>query len=357
MTDFLVRRDDLRVWQAADSGTLEAPQQGQVQLRVERFGLTANNVTYGAFGDELGYWQFFPAPDGWGRIPVWGFGEIAASGVDGLVAGDRFYGYFPMSSAVTMRAQAVPTGFVECSEARAALPPFYNQYTRATPEFGFARGHDDANAVMRPLFGTGWLIADQLEQADWYGAETIVLASASSKTAFATAFQLAGRDEHPALIGLTSPANRAFSEGLGCYDRVLTYDEVSALPVDDGIVFVDMAGTPDLRRAVHEHAGDALRASIMVGATHWETASLAAEGLPGPTPEFFFAPTRVEQRSAELGQGELQQRLGAAWAAFADRVPELLEIESHSGADALGRVYDTFVDGSADPRKGYVFSL
>lgn len=357
MTDFLVRRDDLRVWQAVDAGTMEAPEKGELQLRVERFGLTANNVTYGAFGDQLGYWQFFAAPEGWGRIPVWGFGDVTASAVEGIVADDRFYGYFPMSSAVTMRAQADATGFLECSEARADLPPFYNQYTRATPEFGFAPAHDDANAVMRPLFGTGWLIADQLEEAGWYGAETILLSSASSKTAFATAFELAGRDERPAVIGLTSAANRAFTEGLGCYDRVLTYDEVSAPPLDGGIVFVDIAGSVELRRAVHEHAGDALRASVMVGATHWETASLEAEGLPGPTPAFFFAPTRVEQRAVELGAGELQQRLGAAWAAFADRVPELLKIESHSGVEALGRTYETLIEGNVDPRKGYVFSL
>ena len=357
MTDFLVRRDDLRIWQVRDDAGTEAPEKGEVLLHVERFGLTANNVTYGAFGDQLGYWQFFAAPEGWGRIPVWGFGEVVASGVEGLVAGDRFYGYFPMSSAVTLRAQADPAGFVECSQARAALPPFYNRYMRATPEFGFLPAHDDANAIMRPLFGTGWLIADQLEQAGWYGAETVLLASASSKTAFATAFELARRDERPAVIGLTSATNRAFTEGLGCYDRVLTYDEVSALPVDSGIVFVDMAGTLNLRRAVHEHAADALRASIMVGATHWETASLAAEGLPGPTPEFFFAPARIDQRAVELGPTELQQRLGAAWAAFADRVPELLEIESQSGAEALGRAYASFVDGKADPRKGYVFSL
>lgn len=357
VTDFLVRRDDLRIWQVTAGGRMEMPEKGEVQLRVERFGLTANNVTYGAFGDQLGYWQFFAAPEGWGRIPVWGFGDVVASAVEGIAAGDRFYGYFPMSSVVTLRAEADPAGFVECSEARAALPPFYNRYMRATPEFGFLPAHDDANAVMRPLFGTGWLIADQLEQAGWYGAETVVLASASSKTAFATAFELAGRDQRPRVVGLTSAANRAFTEGLGCYDRMLTYDDVSALPVDGGIVFVDMAGTPQLRQAVHEHAGDALRASIMVGATHWETASLVAEGLPGPTPELFFAPARVEQRTAELGQSEIQRRLGAAWAAFADRVPELLELESHRGAEALGRTYDTFVDGSANPRKGYVFSL
>jgi hypothetical protein len=357
MTDFLVRRDDLRVWQVSDGRGMGAPEDSEVQLRVERFGLTANNITYGAFGDQLGYWQFFAAPAGWGRIPVWGFGDVLASGVEGIGAGDRFFGYYQMSSTVVMRAQADPAGFVECSDARAALPAFYNRYMRATPEFGFLPAHDDANAIMRPLFGTGWLIADQLEQAGWCDAATVVLASASSKTAFATAFELDARDERPTVIGLTSAANRAFTEGLGCYDRVLTYDEVSALPVDGGVVFVDMAGTVDLRRALHEHAGNALRASIMVGATHWEAASLAAEGLPGPSPEFFFAPARVEQRAAELGPNELGQRLGAAWAAFADRVPELLEIESHNGPEALARVYDRFVDGSADPRKGYVFSL
>jgi len=357
VTDFLVRRDDLRVWQATDSAGMEPPQQGEVQLRVERFGLTANNLTYGAFGDQLGYWQFFEAPDGWGRIPVWGFGAVVASGVQGIVAGDRFYGYFPMSSAVSLRAQADGAGFVECSAVRADLPPFYNRYLRATPERGFPPAQDDANAVMRPLFMTGWLIADQLEQAAWYGADTVVLASASSKTAFSTAVELAERDEHPVVIGLTSAANRAFTEGLGCYDRVLTYDQVPRLPVDGGIVLVDMAGSPELRRVVHEHAADALRASIMVGATHRDTASFTADRLPGPTPEFFFAPARAGQRAAELGPSRFQQLLGAAWAAFAERVPELLEIESRSGVEALGRAYDAFVDGSASPGKGYVFSL
>ncbi len=357
MTDFLVRRDDLRVWEASEGGASEAPGDGEVRLRVERFGLTSNNVTYGALGDQLGYWQFFAAPDGWGRIPVWGFGDVVASAVEGIVSGDRFYGYFPMSTEVTMRAQPDPAGFNESSQARAALSPTYNRYMRATPEFGFLPEHDDVNAIMRPLFSTGWLIADQLEQAGWYGAEGIVLASASSKTAFATAFELGERDDRPAVIGLTSATNRAFTEGLGCYDRVLTYDEVSELPLEGGIVLVDMAGAPQLRSAVHEHAGDALRASIMVGATHWETASMGAEGLPGPTPELFFAPARIEQRAVELGPAELQQRLGAAWTAFADRVPQLLEIESDRGTEALGRAYTALLDGGADPRKGFVFSL
>jgi len=34
---------------------------GQVRLAVEAFSLTANNITYAAFGEAMKYWQFFPA--------------------------------------------------------------------------------------------------------------------------------------------------------------------------------------------------------------------------------------------------------------------------------------------------------
>jgi hypothetical protein len=357
VTDFLVQRDDLRVRRTDDGDDPEGPAAGEVALRVERFGLTANNLTYGAFGDGLGYWQFFPAPPGWGRIPAWGFGAVEASGVEGIAVGDRFYGYFPMSSAVTMGAQVGGPGFVECSPGRAELPPVYNRYLRAVPGLGFLPWQDDANAIVRPLFQTGWLIADQLEQAGWYGAGTVLLASASSKTAFSTAFELAARPEHPPVVGLTSPAHRTFTERLGCYDRVLTYDELSTLPTAGGVAFVDMAGSAVLRRAVHVHAADHLRASIMVGATHWEGASFAADRLPGPAPEVFFAPTRAEQRAAELGPGPFQRRVAAAWAAFAERVPDLLQVEFRSGPDAVGQAYEALLDGTADPVTGVVLSM
>jgi hypothetical protein len=357
VTDFLVRRDDLRVWRTVDGDGPEAPAAGEVALRVERFGLTANNLTYGAFGDELGYWRFFAAPPGWGRIPAWGFGAVEASEVEGIAVGDRFYGYVPMSSRVRMQARVDGTGFVERSPARAGLAPFYNRYLRAVPALGFLPGQDDANAIVRPLFQTGWLIADQLDQAGWYGAGTVLLASASSKTAFCTAFEIAARPEHPPVVGLTSARHRAFTEGLGCYDRVLTYDELPALPTGAGVAFVDMAGSAQVRRAVHVHAAGDLRASILVGATHWDGATSAADPLPGPTPEVFFAPARGEQRAAELGPAPFQRRIGAAWAAFAQRVPDLLRIEFRSGVDAVGQAYDALLDGSADPARGVVLSF
>src|SRR5215216_7339044 len=75
--DFLVRRDDLRqtsLAAAPDACEIDL-RPGEILLAIDRFGFSANNVTYAALGEAMHYWDFFPAPDGWGRIPVWGFAE------------------------------------------------------------------------------------------------------------------------------------------------------------------------------------------------------------------------------------------------------------------------------------------
>jgi hypothetical protein len=68
---------------------------GEVRLSIDRFALTSNNITYAAFGDAMNYWQFFPttgadAADGWGIIPVWGFGTVTESLHDEVRVGERF---------------------------------------------------------------------------------------------------------------------------------------------------------------------------------------------------------------------------------------------------------------------------
>ena len=50
-----------------------------MQLAIDRFALTANNVSYAVAGDTLGYWRFFPADPGWGLVPVWGFAGYSDS--------------------------------------------------------------------------------------------------------------------------------------------------------------------------------------------------------------------------------------------------------------------------------------
>src|SRR5258705_1018960 len=162
MADFLVRRDDLRTTRV-DEDVDEAPMSdGEARLRVERFGFTANNVTYGAFGEQMGYWRFFPAEDGWGRVPVWGFGEVTESQAPGIEAGQRCYGYFPMSSTVTMRPRAGGGGVEDTTEHRAELPATSNRYFEATPQAGFAPVHRARTAGLRPTSINSLPISQQL---------------------------------------------------------------------------------------------------------------------------------------------------------------------------------------------------
>jgi uncharacterized protein DUF2855 len=79
--DFVVGRTDLRQnafvpGHDVDDAEL-AP--GQALLRVDSFAFTSNNVSYGVLSDSMSYWRFFPAADGWGRLPVWGFADVIRS--------------------------------------------------------------------------------------------------------------------------------------------------------------------------------------------------------------------------------------------------------------------------------------
>ncbi len=44
--DFLVNRGNLKETRIVDAGTPEELRPGQVRLKIERFALTANNITY-----------------------------------------------------------------------------------------------------------------------------------------------------------------------------------------------------------------------------------------------------------------------------------------------------------------------
>ena len=73
-----VDRDDLTATSLLETEVPE-PADGEALLRVDRVGLTANNVTYAVFGDSMRYWDFFPSQPGWGRVPLWGFADLVAS--------------------------------------------------------------------------------------------------------------------------------------------------------------------------------------------------------------------------------------------------------------------------------------
>lgn len=362
------RRDLARTRLATDPDAAAPLAEGQARLAVEHFALTANNITYAAFGEAMKYWQFFPAADAdraeWGCLPVWGYATVIESRVAALATGRRVFGYFPAGSHLVVTPGRVSAGgFTDTAAHRQELAAVYNQYGFTDADPLWQPAHEGLTAVLRPLFMTAFLLDDFLADNDFFGARQLLLSSASSKTAFATAFCLAARrggsPDAPRTIGLTSPGNVAFTEGLGCYDEVRAYAALEALDPAVPSLYVDFAGDAALRRRVHEHFGAQLVYSSSIGGTHWEALGSGA-GLPGPRPVLFFAPAQVKKRSAAppegWGPGGLQQRLGAAWNGFVARVQQpgaaWLEIVERRGPAALTDTYLELLQGRADPRQG-----
>jgi hypothetical protein len=354
VTDFLVKRNDLRECRVVEAPAPEL-EPGQALLRVDRFGLTANNVTYAVMGEAMSYWSFFPAEQGWGRVPMWGFAEVERSKAEGLEAGTRVYGYLPPSSYLAVTpVDAGESGFVDGSPHRAELPSAYHRYLATGSDSFYRADTEEVQMLLRPLFFTSFLIDDQLADEGLAGRGPIVLASASSKTAIAAAFMLAQRDGVE-LVGLTSPRGAEFVAGLGIYDRTVTYDAIDSLERGPA-TFVDFAGEGAVRQAVHSHYGEELLHSMAVGVTHWEGLGSGGE-LAGPEPTFFFAPTRVNKRAADWGRAELEQRVADAWHPFCEWTDGWLETVPGRGFDALQRAWLDVLEARVAPRTAHVISL
>ncbi|HEU4409277.1 MAG TPA: DUF2855 family protein [Polyangiaceae bacterium] len=362
--DFLVRRDDLRACRFAPAPPLDdvALDEGQALLRVDHFGLTSNNVTYALAGDRMGYWRLFPAPEGWGRVPAWGYGEVLRSRHEGVRPGERYYGLYPTSTSLVVRPGRVGGGgFSDESPHRQPLSALYNRYVCTATDPTYDPAREAEQALLRPLFTTSFLLDDYLAAHDFFGARTVVIASASSKTACGLAWLLAARRPGPAVLGLTSAAHAPFVARVGGYARAFAYDQIAALPTDAPAVYVDLSGDAALRASVHRHYGDALTHSCSVGATHWQQLRPGDGGAPGPKAAPFFAPSWAEKRAAELGPPAFGARANEAWRALLDRVvssPEAwLRVVRGRGPDALERAYLDLVLGRAKPDEGHLLSL
>jgi hypothetical protein len=317
---------------------------GEARFAVEQFALTANNVTYAVHGEDFAYWRFFPAPEGHGIVPVWGFGRVIESRADGIDVGSRWFGYWPMGAQAVLRPVAISAhGFTDGAAHRAALPPIYNRYAPASSAWGI----DAVQCLFRPLYATSFLIDALMATRP---VDTLLLSSASSKTALGVAQLARGRNQ---VVGLTSAANRDFCLATGYYDQVFSYDEIGGVP-GQTIAFIDFAGNGDVRLDVHSLLDGRLAESHVVGDTHWQQPNAAT--LPGPVPQLFFAPTVGQNRIAEWGSAGYEARLNAAWTGFAATLG-WLRVEHVHGADVVAAAWKGLVEGRIDPAVGIVASL
>jgi hypothetical protein len=357
-TDFIVARDDLQQCQLVETqlpDTAALPDEALL-VKVDRFALTANNITYAVLGDQLKYWQLFPAPDNFGNIPVWGFGDVIASRHPGITVGERLFGYFPIATHLVIEATDVTKrGLRDAAAHRQNVAPVYNAYARVSGDPAFAGRQGDYQALLRPLFMLSFLVDDYLNEHEFYGARSVMLSSASSKTALGLAHLVHLRKDIR-VIGLTSAGNTKFVQSLGCYDEVVTYDRVTSLPSDSPVAFVDMAGNSDLRARLHRHFGDQMKYSGRIGLTH-RSSSPSEPELPGAKPAWFFAPDQIRKRAKEWGPGGIDIRFGAAWSGFAPMLDRCLEVIEGRGGAAVKQIYLDTLNGRVPPNQGHILSL
>ncbi|MFK7752187.1 MAG: DUF2855 family protein [Sedimentitalea sp.] len=355
--DLIVNRADLSDAVIAPSQFPDTPPEGQCLLRIDRFALTANNITYAVAPEHIGYWNFFPHDrDGFGRVPVWGYGDVIASGHADIAPGTRVYGYFPMSTHLMVSpGKITPFGFTDIAEHRAPMATIYNQYSFTKTDPGYAPDLEGLISLFRPLFTTSFLLDDLHRDNNMFGATQVILSSASSKTSMSLA-HLLSQGGTVQVVGLTSASNRAFVEGLGCYSQVLSYDDIDKLDRVPS-AFVDMAGSAKVLRALHSHLDGVLANSCRVGLTHWDALADTEIEVPGPKPKFFFAPSYAQQRISDWGVVDFQTKLGKAWAGFIENAQGWITVQEAHGATALLEQYHAALSGRADPAQGHVLSL
>jgi hypothetical protein len=346
---------------------------GQIRLRVDRFAVTANNVSYAGAGDLLGYWDFFPSsdPSTWGRVPAVGYAEIVESRNADLPVGGRYHGWFPMAETVVFTATATRDGFRDDGDHRQMHAPIYRSYTRTDvdPFHDDAADGEDRHAVLRVLLLTGFL-ADEFfadsggatadGAAPFFGAEQVIVLSASSKTAIGFS-QRAAKREGLRVVGLTSSANADFVRSLGFYDTVVTYDEIddpdTGIALVDSVV-IDMAGNPNVLAAVHHRLGERVEYSMMIGKSHHDAVPTAAAGaLPGAAPTFFFAPTELDRLVTGWGAAEYRRRTTEATREFIEGSRSWMTIDERRGADGPASAWASVYGGQVGPDVGVVASF
>jgi hypothetical protein len=325
---------------------------GDVRLTLERFALTSNNISYALGGDFLDYWGFFPAEAGWGRLPAMGYGIVIESANPDVAVGGRYFGFFPIGNEHIVQAQLSRNGFIDAGAHREKHAMAYRAFDKVPDIEG---ENDNAMLIFRGLFMTSFLAEDFLCEQNFFDATQVLITSASSKTSIALAHCLRANSTMR-VVGLTSDANIDFVTSIGEYHDVAAYSDISAMDTEVPTVLMDMAGNPEIVAGIHTHFGESLKYSCSIGATHWDQTSHHVD-IPGPKPQFFFAPSQLSKRGKEWGREELNNRLETALNTFIEGSKQWLRIEHARGADVVSDTYSQLVAGKMSPEIGNILSF
>ncbi|GLB42293.1 putative protein of unknown function (DUF2855) [Lyophyllum shimeji] len=369
-----------------------------VLIKVERFGFSANNVTYQALGEHthFRYFDFNAAPEAGpvsprthALFPVWGFGTVVKSTHPKIKEGERVYGYFAPTRYLLLPVSPADINKHAFYVPRPHLPPDrrpYNQILRcaADPQYSPDPVFKDLTMLYRPLFWTSFWCEDWLFSSNYRnGASTILISSASSKTAFCLAYLIKKRiacgdlSQDTCIVGLTSKGNVEFTKGLGHYDEVLEYGSFTSGRAFQGgaeerSIYVDVASNDALNQRVLAHFASpytaSLAACVTLGLTNlspassfgagtigWSTNTFETSSWAAPISQFwpkfenFFMPEWLDVRKHQLSINEIFARQNEAWQELMRDCVGWVKMERVYGGQAVKRAYEE-VRGREDGR-------
>ncbi|KAF8334048.1 uncharacterized protein EI90DRAFT_3050810 [Cantharellus anzutake] len=348
----------------------DALRKGEIILRVETFGFSANNITYGLLGEHphFRYFDFFHAPEtastsqvSHGVIPVWGFGTVVATSHATVRVGQRLYGYFAMSKYLVLQLDEQTNKY----HVNVSLGKFgkdrrpYKQLTICKTDPMYQKDREAEIMLYRPLFWTSYWFEDWLYAKQYFGAHTVLVSSASSKTSFTVAYNIQRRKKTTGsldvnVIGLTSPSNVQFTRSLGLYDGVFTYDELDqvmmTVPSPHPLVYVDVLGNSSLNSRVNKVFSPSM--FVPLGIDIWEDKTKT--NVKG-----FFTPEWLAVRIAQLSPQQILEMQVEAWAALMKDCRKWVKIEKTYGLgnDGVQRYYWKTLEGKIAAEIGQAFSL
>ncbi len=210
--------------------------------------------------------------------------------------------------------------------------------------------------LLWPLHITSFCLWDALKVKDWYGAQQIVIVSASSKTSIGLAYALDEDDTAPPAIGITSERNSDFVRGLELYQNSHTYEALHEIDADIPTVVVDMSGNGEVLARLHTHLGANMQHCIKVGLTHWDE-NQPREGIIAERSAFFFAPAHIQKRLRDWGPAGFAEKTSSFMRRTAARSRDWLKLRKIAGLQGLASVYDAVCDGQIPANEGLIVEL
>lgn len=360
MIEFQIRKNNLNSKRVTES-VAAALHEGQIRVSIEKFALTANNITYAVAGEQMGYWRFFPAindeQDEWGVMPVWGFAVVSESKLAEVQVGERLYGYFPPATELTLTPKRLSaTRFMEGAPYRQDLAAAYNSYKRLDADPDYDPSTDNERMLLAPLFTTSFCLWDSLADKNWCGAKQVIIVSASSKTSIGLSYALADDSQAPTVIGVTSQRNLALVNKIGTYDQGVTYDDIGTIDASIPSVIVDMSGNTEVLGRLHSHLGGNMLFCSNVGITHWNEVSESSDIIKERS-EFFFAPAHIQKRVGDWGAAAYEEKVESFMASAAAKSREWMHIAGINGLAGVDDIYQRVCDGKVAADQGLVVNM